>query len=283
MGTADHPANEPLIQCSQVNYTYLNGNQALENISFDVLPGERLGILGPNGGGKSTLINLILGELNPTSGSLTVLGRTPAQARSAGLIGAVPQHSNAIGRVPLSVEQMILFAASHRKSPWKPITKKTRQNVAHTLELVGLQDLASTQIDSLSDGQHQRLRFARALIQNPKIFILDEPMVGIDPVGQEQFAELLDSLHRQLTLSIVIVSHDIRAIAATCDRVLCIARTAHLHASPDGLTPTVLAEVFQHDVAQALGHSREGVHVDAHFASDCPGHPDEKSHGENPS
>jgi ABC-type Mn2+/Zn2+ transport system ATPase subunit len=92
-------------------------------------------------------------------------------------------------------------------------------------------------------------------------------MVGVDVAGQQKFGRLLTDLHTRLGVTVVVVSHDIRAIAASCDRVLCLARKMHWHASPEGLTPAVLAEVFEHDVSGALGD----VHVEAHLADECPG------------
>jgi ABC-type Mn2+/Zn2+ transport system ATPase subunit len=96
--------------------------------------------------------------------------------------------------------------------------------------------------------------------------LLDEPTVGIDVAGQQKFADLLRTLHDRLGLTIMIVSHDIRTIAAGCDRVACLSRTLHSHTAPEGLTPKVLAEVFSHDVAAIFGD----VHVDAHLARECP-------------
>ncbi|MFG0257194.1 MAG: metal ABC transporter ATP-binding protein [Phycisphaerales bacterium JB043] len=274
----DEPnSTRPDIHCQGVCFVYPNGTSVLEGVSFDVARGERLGVLGPNGGGKSTLINLILGELQPTSGEITVLGHSPSGARSRGLIGAVPQHARATPSVPLNPSQLVTFAASFKRSSWKPLDPDIRSRVLDTLELVGLSEARELSIDALSHGQHQRLRIAQALVREPRILILDEPDVGIDASGQQQFGELLDRLHRERELTIIIVSHNIRAIASTCDRVLCIARNAHLHSSPEGLTPAVLAEVFQHDMAHALGHSDGDVHVDAHFASDCHGHHDHGS------
>jgi ABC-type Mn2+/Zn2+ transport system ATPase subunit len=106
---------------------------------------------------------------------------------------------------------------------------------------------------------------ARALAQKPRILLLDEPTVGIDPAGQQQFGAFLASLVRQEGLTLMVVSHDIRTIAAGCDRIACLSRTLHSHVSPEGLTPRVLAEVFRHDVAAIFGD----VHVDAHAAHAC--------------
>jgi zinc transport system ATP-binding protein len=268
--SSNQPA--PDIRCQNVGFAYPDGTRVLENISFEVMPGERLGVLGPNGGGKSTLINLILGELRPSEGQIVIKSLSPLEARSRGLMGAVPQHTQSTSSVPLNVRQVVTYSREHSLWSWRPVSSEVRDHVDETLDLVGLSDADNLPVDALSQGQRQRLRIAQALVNEPAIFILDEPDVGIDAAGQRRFSDLLDRLHRDRGLTIIIVSHNIRAIASTCDRVLCIARHAHVHASPEGLTPAVLAEVFQHDMAHALGQDDREVHVDAHFASECQGH-----------
>jgi zinc transport system ATP-binding protein len=115
---------------------------------------------------------------------------------------------------------------------------------------------------------------ARALAGRPRILLLDEPTVGIDVAGQHRFADLMRSLHERLHLTIVLVTHDIRAIATGSDRVACLSRTLHSHTAPEGLTPAVLAEVFRHDVAAIFGD----VHIHAHPAADCPDPSHEHAH-----
>jgi zinc transport system ATP-binding protein len=152
------------------------------------------------------------------------------------------------------------------KPAWRPLSATERSGIGEALELVGAADLADRPIGKLSGGQLQRVMIARALACRPKLLLLDEPTVGIDAVGQQRFAELLRSLHDRLGLTIMLVSHDLRTIAAGCDRVACLSRTLHSHVAPEGLTPRVLAEVFSHDVAAIFGD----LHVDAHLAKECP-------------
>lgn len=239
---------------------------ALKDISLSVRVGERLGILGPNGGGKSTLVKLILGLLPCQSGDLSVFGEPPHEARRKGLIGYVPQRVESELAFPLSVRQVVAMSAERGLMPWARVDHDRRSAVENAIEVVGLASVADRAIGKLSGGQLQRAMIARALAGRPRILFLDEPTVGIDVGGQQRFAELLDSLHSRLGLTIVIVSHDIRVIAAGCDRVACLSRTLHFHDTPQGLTPKVLAEVFRHDVAGIFGD----VHVAAHVAGSCP-------------
>lgn len=244
---------------------------AIRDVSLVVQPGERLGVLGPNGGGKSTLLKLTLGLLPIQTGEIRIFGRSVLEARREHLIGYVPQKSHAELAFPLSVVQVVEMSTSAGLSPWKRLSAEARTRVAEAMEVVEITGIADRHIGSLSGGQFQRVMIARALAGGPKLLLLDEPTVGIDVAGQIQFGKLLTSLHDQLGISMVVVSHDLRAVAAGCDRIACLSRTLHSHTSPAGLTPAVLAEVFRHDVGAIFGD----VHVDAHSASAC----NDPSHG----
>lgn len=238
---------------------------AVEGVTFNVRQGECLGILGPNGGGKSTLVKLTLGLLHPSSGTIRVFAQTPDAARRAGLLGYVPQRLEADMGFPVSARQVVEMAVSRGLPPWRGIDARRAETVERVLGLVGVAGESDRAIGKLSGGQRQRVMIARALAGGPRLLILDEPTVGIDAPGQRRFAELLGRVRRELGVTIVIVSHDIRAIAGSCDRVACLSRTVHFHDAPGGLTPAVLAEVFRHDVSGIFGD----VHVEAHPASSC--------------
>jgi len=257
---------EPAIEFRDVSFRYPQQDRdALSSINLIVERGERLGILGPNGGGKSTLLKLAMGLLTPTAGSVRVLGLTPEQARRQGRIASVAQRPTAELAFPLSVRQVVRMPIGARVAPWRRIPESSEQRVEQAIALVGADGYADRPIGALSGGQLQRVLIARAIACHPEILVLDEPTVGVDVSGQRQFAEMLARLHSELDLTIVIVSHDLRAIAAGCDRVACLNRTLHSHTAPDGLTPQVLAEVFSHDVEAIFGE----VHIDAHAASAC--------------
>lgn len=221
----------------------------VEGISLEVASGERLGILGPNGGGKSTLLKLLLGELTPRSGTVRVLGDDPRRAREAGRIGYLPQRVTAELSFPLSVRQVVEQGVSAGVPAWRGLGAERRRRAARALELVGAGDLAERPVGRLSGGQLQRALIARAVAADPKVLLLDEPTVGIDVSGQQRFGAMLETLRAELGLTVVIVSHELATIAATSDRVACLRRTLHFHDAPHGLTPGVLAEVFSHDVA----------------------------------
>lgn len=248
--------------------------RVLERVTLTVREGERLGVLGPNGGGKSTLVKLTLGQLAGHTGEIRVFGMTPKRAVREGLVGYVPQRPACELAFPLSARQVVEMGPSLSLPAWRGLSAEQRADVDRAMEVVGAATLAATPIGQLSGGQFQRVMIARALAARPRLLLLDEPTVGIDVAGQQQFADLLRRLHDELRLTVIVVSHDLRTVAAGCDRVACLSRTLHSHTAPKGLTPEVLAEVFRHDVAGIFGD----VHVDAHPAQGCT----DPSHGHAP-
>lgn len=275
------PTPAPAVEFNAVTFRYAPGAPpALEDITIDVDTGELLAVVGPNGGGKSTLLKIMLGLLPGYEGTVRVLGMSPEAARRQGLIGWVPQKSESRSGFPVSARDVVTMGAGWRTSGWRRLPTDVRQRVDQAIEVVGAADYADRPVGRLSGGQTQRVLIARALASGAKILALDEPTVGIDAVGQNQFADLLRRLHRQLGLTILLVSHDLRTIAggaSTCDRVACLRRKLHFHAAPMGITPQVLAQVFQHDLAGVFGD----VHVDAHAASECAhDHGDAHDHGQ---
>ncbi|MBL8746368.1 MAG: metal ABC transporter ATP-binding protein [Phycisphaerae bacterium] len=268
------------IHLDHLSFSYPGGQSVLENLTLRVAPGELVAIIGPNGGGKSTLIKILVGLLHGYSGAATIFGRTPREAQRAGLIGYVPQRSDAERAFPVSARQAVLMSPCRNLPGWSATPRKLKDRAQRSLELVGAAEYADEPVGSLSGGQWQRVMIARALTIEPKVLALDEPLVGVDAAGQRLFASLLRTLHRDLGLTILLVTHDLRTVAgasAECDRIACLRRTLHFHAAPKGVTPQVLAEVFQHDLADIFGD----VHIDAHRAVECAhDHPAPKGAGE---
>jgi ABC-type Mn2+/Zn2+ transport system ATPase subunit len=227
---------------------------ALRDVTLHVADGCKLGIIGPNGAGKTTLIKILLGLLTNFEGHVSVHGQSPQDAcRRGNVIGYVPQRHEAEWRFPVTARQVVVMGLTGKTGLFRRHAADDLNYVDHLMQRVGVTDLANRPIQALSGGQQQRLFIARALAPRPKVLLLDEPMVGIDEAGQRQFHDLIDELHRSLRLTILIVSHDLRAIAAGCERVACLNQTIHYHDAPQGLTPAVLREVFQHEIANVLG------------------------------
>jgi zinc transport system ATP-binding protein len=248
---------QDMVCLDRVSYRYTGGERsdrwALLNVTLHVEQGSSLGIIGPNGAGKTTLIKIVLGLLSNYEGSVRVDGLSPQQAcRRGDVIGYVPQRHEAEWKFPVTARQVVAMGLVGKTGILRRHRREDLQYVDHVMQRVGVAALGQRPINELSGGQQQRLFIARALAPRPKVLIFDEPTVGIDEAGQRQFAELIHELNQALDLTILIVSHDIRAIAAGCDRVACLNQTIHYHDAPTGLSSDVLREVFQHEIAGVL-------------------------------
>lgn len=269
LDVADQDA--PAIVYEHVTYRYPRRGRtdaailALEDVSLTVEPRDCLGILGPNGGGKTTLLKLTLGLLRVQHGRIRIFGHSPTDACRRGLVGYVPQRNESESAFPLTVRQVVEMSAAWRLRPWRGLPRDKATHIDDVMDLLGIDSLADRPIGHLSGGQVQRTMIARALAPAPRILLLDEPTVGVDIAGQQRFASLLAEVRKRFGVTIVMVTHSLRTLAAGCERVACLSRRLHSHGTPAGLTPAVLAEVFQHDVAAIFGD----VHVDAHHASQC--------------
>lgn len=260
-GDLAHHAAADIICLQNVGYRFpgqttqnkSGGAVALKDVTLHVNRGENLGIIGPNGAGKTTLLRIMLGLLQGYTGSVSIMGLSPQQACAKGnIIGYVPQRADVEFRFPVTAEQVVLMGLAGSTSwlPWYSAAEK--QRAREMLERVGMIDLRNRPIGQLSGGQQQRVFIARALVAQPPILILDEPLVGVDEKGQQQFAQFIHELHESLKLTVIIVSHDLQAIAAGCNRVACLKQSIHYHDAPSGLTREVLSEVFAHEIAPVL-------------------------------
>jgi ABC-type Mn2+/Zn2+ transport system ATPase subunit len=220
---------------------------ALRDITLHVERGANVGIIGPNGAGKTTLLRIVVGLLEPSAGSVSLMGMKPrAACRRGNVLGYVPQRSSAEWRFPLSVRQVVQMGLCGKTGLLRRYSREDIEYADHMMERAGVADLATRPAGELSGGQQQRLLIARSLVARPTLLILDEPMSGIDEPGQEEIAGLIRELHQSLKLTVLIVSHDIETLAAGCSKVACINKTIHYHDVPERLTPEVLRSVFRH-------------------------------------
>jgi zinc transport system ATP-binding protein len=253
----------PAISVAGLTFAY-GEVPVLEDVALEVRPGEFLGIVGPNAGGKSTLLKLILGLLKPQAGRIRVFGEPPARARRR--IGYVPQHPGFARDFPISVEDVVLmgrFGLQRRLGTW---ARADRAAAAAALREVEALDLCRRQIGTLSGGQLQRVLLARALVAEPRLLILDEPTANIDQRLEGEIFELLAALNRRLT--IVVVSHDVAFISGYVTRVACLNRTLVCHTT-DSIDGQVIQELYgehvrhiHHAHAEPLvpGDTREHAH-----------------------
>jgi zinc transport system ATP-binding protein len=255
---AEHHDRTDAVCVDRVSYRYPDAGPdsqrlTLRDVMLHIEQGCSLGIIGPNGAGKTTLLKIMLGLLDGYTGSVRIMGLSPSAAcRHGGIIGYVPQRHEAEWRFPVTVRQVARMGLVGKTGMFRRHSRDDLAYVEHLLERVGIAELADRPIGDLSGGQQQRAFMARALAAKPRVLMLDEPLVGIDEVGQRQFAELSHDLRFSFDLTLIIVSHDIRAIASGCTRVACLNQTIHYHDSPAGLTEDVLRDVFQHEISWAI-------------------------------
>lgn len=259
----------PLIEISNLDFSYGRSQPALEGIDLNVDRGSTLGLIGPNGGGKTTLIRLLLGLLEPTAGSISIDGLAPARAiRRGDLIGYLPQGSRAQANFPINVRQVVQLGLAGKTGMLRGYNREDLEFTEELMCRVGLADLARKPVGSLSGGQLQRAYIARALAPRPQLLLLDEPTTGIDRAGQQTFIDFLQGLKDDLGLTIVFVSHDLRAVSAISDRIACLNVHLHYHDVPDHLPAPLVYKMFACDL-EAMG-IKEG-HVCMHGAGEAAG------------
>lgn len=232
---------------------------ALDNISLIVDKGDFTAIVGPNGGGKTTLIRAILGLQLPTEGNILVFGQNPAKKRNALPIGYVPQLVNIDLSYPVNVFDVVLMGAYGLVGSGRRIKEEHRQMAAEALETVGIAELKERPIGQLSGGQRQRAFIARALACRPELLILDEPTTGVDTTTSTNLYSLLRTLNSQ-GVTIILVSHDIGVTASYVDKIVCLNRSLVAHGRPEeSITSENLAAMYGCDVAYL--HHGKAPHV----------------------
>lgn len=217
----------------------------LDNITFCIDQGVFLGIIGPNGGGKTTLLKILLGVLPVQSGTIELFGHDLSNsAEVKSMIGYVPQRSVIDQNFPASALDVVLMGATAKTGLFKKISKETISRAKEMLDMVGLADLASRPIGRMSGGQQQRVFIARALINQPRLLILDEPTVGVDSANQQRFLHMIEDLKSRFELTIIMVSHDIGQLTHYADQVACLNKRLHWHNRSELLTSDVLDHVY---------------------------------------
>ncbi|RJP91597.1 MAG: ABC transporter ATP-binding protein [Desulfobacteraceae bacterium] len=215
--------NHPIIDVSGLSFSY-NGTPVLSDVSFRIHEKEFVALIGPNGGGKTTLIKLLIGLLKPRQGHVQIMGKTPGQV--AGQIGYVPQDLNINKSFPISVMDVVLMGRLPF-SRWTGLSKKDTAAAISALESMNMLDLRDRKIDDLSGGQRERAFIARALATDPKILFLDEPTANIDSRGRSELFGILKELNK--TKTIIVVSHDTMVLSSYVTAVACVNRSVHYH------------------------------------------------------
>jgi zinc transport system ATP-binding protein len=220
-----------------------NGLPVLQDVNLSIQTGQKVCMVGPNGGGKTTLVKLILGLLHPTQGTVRVFGGQPEVERKR--IGYAPQHSVFDPKFPVSVTDVVLMGRIGRANLLGPYRRRDRHAASEAIEAVGLSNLARRAFSDLSGGQRQRVLIARAIASSPELLLLDEPTANLDIGVEAEFHELLEHLSEKLTL--IIVSHDVGFVSQLVDKVVCVHGSVALHPTAE-LTGELMNDLYGHDV-----------------------------------
>ncbi len=249
----------PAAHLEHVTFRYGNGDRreeaVLQDVSLTIEADDYLGLIGPNGGGKTTLLRILLGFLKPHQGTVRVLGRPPAQVRAS--IGYVPQHAQIDTTAPATVMDVVLMGRLSRSGWGFRFGGEHLDRAREALARTGIEDLADRTIDQLSGGQRQRVLIARALTSEAEILLLDEPTAGVDAPMEHDFHALLHDLNERMP--IVLVSHDIAFVSSEMKHIACLNHRLVCHPAAE-FTPEMLAEAYEghdHGHLSLVDHSEE--------------------------
>lgn len=221
----------PLVSLTDISFAY-NDTQVLKGITLDIHKGDYVGVIGPNGGGKTTLLKIMLGLLKPHHGHVSLFGHPQHAFREYWRIGYVAQHAtNQDVKVPMTVEEVVAMGRVSKAGMWRFLGAQDKAAIAKAMEKVDILPLRKRLITELSGGQQQRAFIAKALAAEPEILVLDEPTVGIDIASQDAFYQLLATLNAEEKLTLVMVSHDIDVVVNEVNKVACINQTLMYHGS----------------------------------------------------
>lgn len=226
----------------------------LEQASLSISDKEFVCVVGPNGGGKTTLLKLLLGLLEPQTGTVSVFGESPAMGRK--WIGYLPQHANLDPKFPVTALDVVLMGRLGKTRGIGPYAKADRTAARDMLNRVGLDALSKRPISALSGGQRQRVLIARALVSDPKLLLLDEPTSSLDDYVERELYDLLKELNKQLT--VMVVTHDIGFVSSYIDKVVCVNRQVRIHPTSE-IDENIIHDMYGEHV-HIVRHDQEQHH-----------------------
>lgn len=244
-------SRENVVEIENLDFRFNGGPRVLEQVSLRVAGGDFASVIGPNGGGKTTLIKLILGLLTPTAGTIKVFGTTPIKARPR--IGYMPQHAMMDPRFPVRALDVVMMGRLGRGLTIGSYSAADRRAACDALAQAGLEEVGGTAFSDLSGGQRQRVLLARALVTDPDMLVLDEPAAGLDQKVEGDFFDLLKELNQRLT--VILVSHDLGFVATFVRTVICVHRHVDVHPTAE-LDGRRVSEIYGGDVRMVHHHHR---------------------------
>jgi zinc transport system ATP-binding protein len=218
----------PVLEVSNLYVNRVN-SVVIENANFSIRQGDYVGIVGPNGGGKTTLLLALLSILPKTEGSIRLFGQDTKSFSSWEKVAYVPQHAlNFDSQFPLTVRELVSLGRINRSNLGRTLKRTDWAAVDEALEFMGISDVANRKIGQLSGGQKQRVFVAKALVRKPEIILLDEPVVGVDAETQEKFYKKLSDLNIKKGITIMLVTHDLTAVFCRMSKVMCVNRVVNV-------------------------------------------------------
>lgn len=239
----------PAIVFENVSFSY-GGPPVLEDVDLTIGRREFACIVGPNGGGKTTLVKLVLGLLKPATGTVRLFGSRPALVRSR--VGYMPQHLHLDPKFPVSVLDVVLMGRLGNGRSFGPYRREDKLAARKALRKVGLFDLSDQPFSVLSGGQQRRLFIARAIACEPELLLLDEPTANLDPMVEQELYQVLDELNQRM--AVVVVSHDMTFVSHFVERVICVKLGVHVHPTSE-IKEGMFSEVFGPEV-RMVRHDR---------------------------
>jgi zinc transport system ATP-binding protein len=220
------------VELSRVSFDYRQGQHALEDVDLRIGEGEFVAIAGPNGGGKTTLIRIVLGLERPSEGAASLFGEPAHRFSRRRTLGYLAQRSELGGDAPATVREVVSAGRLAAGGLIGPLRHRDRELVTEAIERVGLEEVADASLRTLSGGMQQRAFIAKALAGGPSLLVLDEPTTGVDVESQDSLAALLSRLHSELGVTVLYVSHEFGAVERFVERLVLVRRTILFDGSP---------------------------------------------------
>lgn len=250
---------DSILSLENISFSY-GEKKVLENVHLTLPRGDFLGLVGPNGGGKTTLIKIMLGLLKPDQGSVKLLNESISSFKQWNRIGYVSQKANTFNKgFPATVYEVVSMGLTAKIGYLRFMREEDKKKVHQAIKEVGMEEYTHENIGNLSGGQQQRIFIARAIVGEPDLLILDEPTVGVDYQNVERFYDLLHQLNTEKKLTLLLVTHDTGAMTKHATNVACLNKTLHFHGGTKeytSLTDKDLAKIYGHPV-QVVVHDHD--------------------------
>ncbi len=231
LSVVDHTKN--IIEIENVSFAY-DSNEVLKDINLQIHKGDYIGLVGPNGSGKTTLIKVVVGLLKNKTGTIKFFGEDINNFKDWHKIGYVPQSVASFDKnFPVTVFEVVLMGRYAKRRFFRKINKEDKKLIKEALEDVEMWDYKDRLVGDLSGGQMQRVFIARALVSKPEIIFLDEPTSGIDEKNKKEFYQLLQKLNKKMSITLIMVSHDIEKLTREVMHIVCVDKTLTCHTTPE--------------------------------------------------